>query len=126
MRKALSVLFAAAFALSSAGTASAEPPVSAQALSCAAGNLCVWPTFDGTGSRCSWSANSPDWRAWCSWSSSRPVRVAYNNKTNTNYDRVCLYPATNYRGTPIHIRSGTIGEGLNMIVRSHRWGINTC
>lgn len=123
MRKALCVLFTAAFALSSAGTAPAE---SAQALTCPAGNLCVWPTFDGTSNRCSWSENSPDWRTWCSWSSSRPVRVAYNNKTNTNYDRVCLYPATNYRGTPISLRPGHIADGLNLIIRSHRWATSTC
>lgn len=125
MRKTLCVLFAAAFALSSAATASAEPPVSAQALSCAAGTLCVWPDSDGSSSRCSAATDSPDWRTWCSWSSTRPVRAAYNKKTSPNYAGVCLYTATAYRGTHYFIRPGQAANP-GVIIRSHRWVTSTC
>ena len=108
-----------------AATASAEPPVSAQALSCAAGNLCVWPAPDGSSGRCGWTGNDPNWGdlIGCSWSSSRPVRAAYHNKPT--YHGVCLYTATNYRGTSYFIRPGQ-AAGPNVIIRSHRWVTSTC
>ncbi|RAS61820.1 peptidase inhibitor family I36 [Lentzea atacamensis] len=131
MRKALSVLVAAAFALSSAGTASAEPPVSAQALSCAAGNLCVWPVADGSSNRCTWAENSPDWGSGpvrCSWSSSRRVMAAYNNKTDSRYVGVCLYSGTYYRGDTVHFipPRQAVTWPAGVIVRSHRWVTSTC
>jgi hypothetical protein len=119
MRKALCMLFAAAFALSSlVGVASAKP---AQALSCAAGNLCVWPVTDGSQNRCSFTGDNPDWS--CSWSRSRPVQAVYNRNTNPNYAGVCLYPAPYYQGsTAYFLRQGGQAQGWpGVIIRSHRW-----
>jgi hypothetical protein len=125
MRKALCVLFAAAFALSSlTGTASAEPQVPAQALTCPAGTLCVWPVPDGSNNRCSWLEDNPNWGTWCSWSSSRPVRAAYNNKSN--YPGVCLYTGTYYRGTAYFIERHHAVAGPGVIIRSHRWTTSAC
>jgi hypothetical protein len=113
------MLFAAAFALSSlAGVASAKP---AQALSCVAGNLCVWPVTDGSRNRCSFAGDNPDWR--CSWASTSPVRAAYNNKTSPNYAGVCLYPRPFYQGTTAYFlpRGGQAEGWPGVIIRSHRW-----
>jgi hypothetical protein len=96
MRKALCVLFAAAFALSSlTGTASAEPhDLSAQALSCAAGNLCVWPVRDGSRNRCSYTTDWPgsgSFRCW--WQSTNPVWAVYNNTPTRTMPGCACIPA---------------------------------
>ncbi|MFC3893559.1 peptidase inhibitor family I36 protein [Lentzea rhizosphaerae] len=151
MRKTLSVLFAAVMVLLTlAGTAAADPDaltipaieapvvqedVSALALTCPSGDLCVWPNNDGSSSRCSWTNRDADW--WnapvtCSWASSRAVMRVYNNGASSSYDRVCLYTGANYTGSAWYIRqrvlSGTAFPGVR--IRSHRWvagaGGTTC
>lgn len=146
MRKALCVLFAAALAmltlLGSASAASAKPieievgapvqDVSAQALSCGAGNMCAWPVADGSSSRCSWGSADPDWRGGsitCSWSGSRAVRAVENAGRDTRYTRVCLYPGANYTGSVAYwvARGAEAPNFPNVLIRSHKWVTgNTC
>ena len=147
MRKTMAVVLAAAFAmLSFLGTASADPgalgdskvtihvpmrnDVSAQALSCAAGDLCVWRTGDGSSGRCSWTNRDNDW--WfaptvCSWARSTPVRAVYNHGQGS-YAGVCLYLEANYGGNVAYFFSQ--GEAdtnyPNVIFRSHKWVTNGC
>lgn len=143
MRKTLCVLLAAAFALLSfLGTASADPSalvqsdkvtirvpmsneVSAQALNCDPGDLCVWRTSDGSAGRCSWTNRDNDW--WntpvvCSWSRTTPVRAVYNHGQSSNAG-VCLYLEANYGGnTAYFFGQGVARENYpNVIFRSHRW-----
>ncbi|TDV56142.1 peptidase inhibitor family I36 protein [Actinophytocola oryzae] len=147
MKRTLSVLFSAAVALVSLlGTAAAEPGVSSGpdvqvgspatpgrevsplALSCPAGDLCVWPVSDGSRNRCSWTNSDNDWQVspvTCSWSSSSPVMAVYNHGTSTSYSGVCLYPGANYSGVPggaYLISQGDAYSGVPGVkIRSHRW-----
>jgi len=142
MRKALCVLFAAALALvalmGSASAASASQTVidvsvpattqdvSALALSCPGGSLCVWPVADGSSSRCRWSSADPDWQGGdvrCSWSGSRAVQASYNNGTSSTYAGVCMYPAANYGGnTAYYLNQGQAASGFPGVkIRSHKW-----
>ncbi|MGW6931956.1 peptidase inhibitor family I36 protein [Lentzea sp. NPDC054927] len=142
MRKPLCVLLAAAFALLSfLGTASADPSalvdpkvivqvpmkqdVSAQALACDPGDLCVWRTGNGSAGRCSWTNRDNDW--WnqpvvCSWSRTTPVLAVYNHGQSSNAG-VCLYLAANYGGNVAYFfRQGEAQENYpNRIFRSHKW-----
>lgn len=122
MGKALYVLFAVAFALSSsAGIAAVKPQdVSVQVLSCPSGDLCAWPVTVGSSNRCRWDAADPDWP--CSWSRSRPVRVVYNN-TSRNDAGVCLCPAPYYQGDIAYFlrRGGQAQVWPGVIIGSHRW-----
>ncbi|PRY44854.1 peptidase inhibitor family I36 protein [Umezawaea tangerina] len=146
MRKSLCVLFAAALALLSfMGTASAaggkteievgavvQHDVSAQALSCGAGNMCAWPVADGSSSRCSWRDADTDWQSGsvtCSWSGSNAVRAVENAGTSTSYARVCLYPGANYSGDIAYyvVRGAEAPNFPNVLIRSHKWVTgNTC
>lgn len=146
MRKTMYVLFAAVLALMSlVGTASATggkaeielaapgvevgapaQDVSALALSCDSGDLCVWPVSDGSNSRCSWGGADSDWQGGsvrCSWSGSRAVQAAYNNGQNTSYTRVCLYPGANYTGGVAYYvyRGQQISSWPGVKIRSHKW-----
>ncbi|MEV6240983.1 hypothetical protein [Lentzea sp. NPDC051838] len=145
MRKTMAVLFAAALMLMSLlGTASAASgkteievgapvaDVSAQALSCGAGNMCAWPVADGSSSRCSWGSADPDWQGGsvrCSWSGTRAVRAVENAGQNTSYARVCLYPGANYSGDVAYyvVRGAEAPNFPNVKIRSHKWVTgNTC
>lgn len=142
MRKTLCVLLAAAFALLSfLGTASADPnalvdpkvivkvpmkkDVSALALSCTPGDLCVWRTSNGSAGRCSWTNRDNDW--WnqptvCSWSRTTPVRAVFNNGRSSNAG-VCLYPAPNFGGNIAYFfeQGETQEDYPHVIFRSHKW-----
>ncbi|NUT96500.1 MAG: hypothetical protein HOY78_31175 [Saccharothrix sp.] len=96
-----------------------------QALSCSAGNLCVWPVTDGSRNRCSWVNRDNDW--WntpvvCSWSSSSPVKAIYNNGTSSEYDGVCLYRGANYTSPEVWVPQGAQAtNSTGVILRSHKW-----
>jgi hypothetical protein len=140
------VLFVAAVALLSLmGTASAEPDVlinpataarvtvhpdvSIQALTCNAGDLCVWPVTDGSRNRCSWTNADNDWQSapvTCSWSSSSAVWAVYNHGTSTSYAGVCLYANANYTNWQMWLARGVSVSGAPGVrIRSHRWVTGT-
>ncbi|HEX6343818.1 peptidase inhibitor family I36 protein [Umezawaea sp.] len=149
MRKASILLPALLVALTGiSGTASATAPeqdrgtdyrpvaaeeVTVQAWSCAAGDLCVWDGYDGTGNRCSWTNADNDWWSTpvvCSWADDRPVKSIYNRGTSTNYLGVNLYSAANHAASSLVLCAwqGTQWEasGTGVRMRSHRWTSGSC
>lgn len=107
------------------GAQTADSGVGAQALSCASGNLCVWPVTDGSRNRCSWVNRDNDW--WntptvCSWSSSQTVKAIYNRGTSSSFSGVCLYANANFTHWLHYVPQGQqYVPGPQYIVRSHRW-----
>ncbi|WP_017618241.1 peptidase inhibitor family I36 protein, partial [Nocardiopsis gilva] len=91
---------------------------------CAKGDFCVWSGKNGTGTRCAWNGNDPDW--WGGAVQCNPhflVSSYWNNGYKGNLDHVQVYIDTNYKtklGKKISPGAKrTLWEGAPM--RSHKW-----
>jgi Peptidase inhibitor family I36 len=76
--------------------------------SCPAGNVCFYTGFDGSGSRCRWGADDPDWQGGgvrCSWSGTTNVRSIWNNTSRA----VDYYTSANH---PNRDRIGCTHSGI--------------
>ncbi|MFJ5262112.1 peptidase inhibitor family I36 protein [Streptomyces sp. NPDC088387] len=123
----------------SAGTASADVGPKAWG-SCAAGDVCVYTEFNGTGEKCSWDANDPNWLTAaggtpkCSWAGTKNVKSIWNNgKRDTAYRHVKFYLGTNYTnyyGCAERYAAGVgwrgnTGPDAGAPIRSHKW-VTSC
>ncbi|WP_433531790.1 peptidase inhibitor family I36 protein [Micromonospora sp. CA-263727] len=97
---------------------------------CPSGNVCFWSGSNGTGSRCIWNGDDPDWRsgsAICSWSATSPVRSVFNNGRDPAFSGVAYYLNTNYGSrvgcTPQGARGNLTGT---YSPRSHQWVKGSC
>lgn len=123
VRKLASVLGvgvgAAALVLTAVGPSTAAPA----AYSCPVGNVCFYSGTDGSGQRCNWQVDDPDWRGGstvCSWSGSSNVRSVYNNA----YSDVAYYLGANYSN---YVGCTVVGDSGNLTgsgykIRSHDLG----
>lgn len=96
-----------------------------QALTCNAGDICVWPVIDGSKDRCSWTNQDNDW--WnaptvCSWASTRPAMAIYNHGASSTFAGVCVYRGANYTDVAVFVPQGlTATNEFGEILRSHKW-----
>jgi len=93
---------------------------------CPDGYACFWSGPDGTGSRCTWDLDDPDWRAGrvvCSWSETDDVRSVINNGP----DAVSYFRQANFRGRLDCVEPGQqVNLRAAIVIRSHRWGYGGC
>jgi peptidase inhibitor family I36 len=95
---------------------------------CPSGNVCFWTGDNGTGSRCTWSVDDPDWQGGnirCSWAATRTAQSVYNHGTSGR--SVSYYTGANYSGS----RAGCTAaggqgnfqgnQGNGYFLRSHKW-----
>lgn len=110
-----------AMGLIAPNSASALP----QAWECSSGDVCVWNSTNGTGSRCTWTNADPDWWSGsiqCSWSDTQNARSAYNRGTSSAYAGVAFYSGANYSGyLGCLSQNGGFDSDFNARIRSHRW-----
>lgn len=130
MRKIRTILAASAavaIVLSLAVPASADV---AAAYSCPSGHICFYTGDNGTGSRCSWDVDDPDWRngaIQCSWAADYNVRSVFNNSTSPNFTGVVYYLGANYEDRVGCTRQGQSGNLAGTYkVRSHHWTNGSC
>ncbi|SFN15873.1 peptidase inhibitor family I36 protein [Actinomadura madurae] len=115
-------------AMAAAGLATLLTPTTAQADaawqgSCAKGDFCVWSDKNGTGIKCAWTGDDPDWYGGDIRCNPRFFVVSYwNNGYTGSYSKVKVYMQANYKRHWATIPAGkreSLWEGQPL--RSHRW-----
>lgn len=79
-------------ALVAPGTVQASPSAFSD---CPTGNVCFWTGDNGTGSRCTWSVDDPDWQGGsirCSWAATTPAQSVYNHGNSGRPVRITPAP----------------------------------
>lgn len=90
---------------------------------CPPGHLCVWENLNGTGRRCNWSTDSPDWSE-CSWAGGTGVKSITNNGPSS----VHLYLRRNYIHFFLCLPQGASWTAPGGVppIQSHRWVSEPC
>jgi hypothetical protein len=106
------------------------PAVAAAAWSCPERNVCFWTGVNGTGSRCAWSVQDPDWTSGtmvCSWATRQNVKSIWNRGQSDSFTGVAYYLAKNYERRVGCTRQDARGNLTGTYkVLSHRWVTSTC
>jgi len=135
-------VLAAAATIAAPTAAMAAPAQSAQQAvraawqgSCDPGDFCIWSRANGTGVKCSWDGDDPDWlggNVQCTHNG-KPygegglpflVHSYWNHGYTGSYSRVQLYSFKNYDGYTGTISASSRGYNTDdegVLVRSHRW-----
>ncbi|MFH8791105.1 peptidase inhibitor family I36 protein [Streptomyces sp. NPDC017941] len=94
---------------------------------CERGEICVYSGPGGTGTRCDWYPDDPDWLTGAETCTIR-VRSIWNNGEAGGFDDVKFYFDTDYRNYYACARNqwrGETGPDAGVKLRSHRWS-KTC
>lgn len=107
----------------------AETGQALAAWDCKLENVCFWDDFGGTGKRCMWSVQDPDWTSGsikCSWASDREVKSVYNRGTSSAKG-VVFFRNTGYNDRIGCTKQGKKGDLAGTYqVRSHQWTSGSC
>ncbi|MDL4770914.1 peptidase inhibitor family I36 protein [Actinomadura xylanilytica] len=124
----LAVVAAPASAMAAPAAAAQHQAAAAWQGSCAKGDFCVWSNKDGTGTKCAWDGDDPDWQGGdvqCRMNG-LPFLVAsyWNNGYTGAYSKVRIYSLNNYNetyywGTLSAGQRNSVWEG--QLMRSHKW-----
>ncbi len=113
-------------------TTTARDPATGQSLpawECPSGWACFWDGSDGTGNRCKWNDDDPDWsfgNVRCSWSKNAEVRSVFDNSRHAS-PTLSYFADANFRD---HVGCTEPGQKANLptpaTVHSHKWINGNC
>lgn len=72
----------------------ASPASAADPWDCKAGQICFYSGANGTGSKCAWSGDDPDWTSGgtvCSWARTTNVKSVYNRGQTDTFTGVVFF-----------------------------------
>ncbi|MGW6707166.1 peptidase inhibitor family I36 protein [Streptomyces sp. NPDC054956] len=115
-----------AVALATVGASALTGPsaqAATQAYDCDRGYVCFYSGPDGTGARCAWTVDDPDWKAGNIQCRAFSVpRSIYNMGIGGYPDHIAYYQDANYTNRKGCTRPGQYGNlAGNYSIRSHKW-----
>jgi hypothetical protein len=117
-------------AVAQASPAAVFTPADVADFSCTAGSICFYSGRDGTGDKCQWSDDDPNWNSGsivCSWADEKPVASVYNHGQDDDFTGVAFYSQSDYRTREGCTRQGQAGNlSGDYKVASHRWIKGSC